>query len=147
MSVLLATAMSMIAFVVAGLMYRGRGASKSCPTCHVDYVLLSSADEDAHAAYDVLACPTCSNTVTRVHGTASRHGYCTACRNRAMEVTCDRLPGPSLQVEVHESCGLCGHTHTFELGVPAEVRMAEVIPFPTERARKSGSDSSERRGG
>ncbi len=125
-----------------------------CPNCEVAYLELVEAGEPARS-YAVLACPQCTNTSTRVHGSPSRFAYCPSCRQRTLETPTRRLPpdiDAPLAVEVEERCHVCGHhdvlvlpaPHARGLRVQAEAGGASestprhtrrtVIPFPVDRA-------------
>ncbi len=106
-------------FGAAAWIARGRTPSERCPTCRADWVVLAKPGEADNESYAVLACPTCTNTHTRVQGLGSRWAWCPACKQRALEAHCTRLQPGTLHVRVHETCHLCGHEATFELARPA----------------------------
>ena len=113
-----------------------------CPNCHVMYVRLGSSAEDeahrSHRAYEVFACPECTNTITRVHGAPSRFAYCPSCAQRTLETPTRRLSptiDAPLAVAIEERCHVCGfHDERVlpESGTPFEMPSAkgQVIPFP-----------------
>jgi hypothetical protein len=126
-----------------------------CPNCEVPYIELAPPADDSGSqrTYAVLACPQCTNTSTRVHGTPSRFAYCPSCRQRTLETPTRRLPpdlDAPLAVEVEERCHLCGHHDAVVLpaqplrdhrihaeagaGTPPPHRRT-VIPFPVDRRR------------
>lgn len=123
-----------IAIVAAALLaLRGRGPHKRCPACDVAYIQVPSLDGE-HRPYDVLICPVCTNTVTRVHGARSNMAYCPTCSNRSLETPCARsahgADAPT-RVAVHEYCHICGHEDEVVFGPPEETRpLGRVIPFP-----------------
>ncbi|MCA9568907.1 MAG: hypothetical protein KC656_13755 [Myxococcales bacterium] len=103
-----------------------------CPSCAVH--MLELPRTLAPAPYDILICPHCANTVTRVHGMNSRFAACPACRQRTLETRVQRLPPTPetpIGVAVDELCHVCGHQDHVVLppeGVPAG--KGKVIPFP-----------------
>ncbi|HMV67226.1 MAG TPA: hypothetical protein PKA64_10275 [Myxococcota bacterium] len=129
--------------LVAGLVsagvavYRSRPSEPRCPACHVPYELVSAAGQGPNAAYDVLACPFCACTATRVPGTRSPLAWCPACHGQSLHVRCIRLPGDPLEVEVHELCAACEYEREYSVGEGGLDRpLGKVIPFPVDRARQ-----------
>ncbi|MEZ4316530.1 MAG: hypothetical protein R3F61_03470 [Myxococcota bacterium] len=114
-----------------------------CPNCHIPYLELVDPDRigsnrgGPRRTYDVLACPQCTNTTTRVYGTPSRFAYCPSCNQRTLETPARRL-APTLEaplaVEVEERCHVCGYAHHLVLPPqhesPASAGRGKVIPFP-----------------
>lgn len=116
-----------------------------CPNCEIPYLKLVDPQDEraAHTGprrtYEVLACPQCTNTTTRVYGTPSRFAYCPACNQRTLETPARRLP-PSIEaplaVEIDERCHVCGYTHHLVLppqfeDAPMAAGRGKIIPFPT----------------
>jgi|JI7StandDraft_1071085.scaffolds.fasta_scaffold411398_2 hypothetical protein len=130
-------------FALALWLIRGRVPDRRCPSCEVDYEVLSAAGAGPNQTYDVLACPSCANTLTCVQGTRSSLAWCPACRNRALDTPSVRRPGDTLTVEVRELCLLCGHRHDYTLSTPPERPLGKVIPFPTSRMRRDVDSASE----
>lgn len=108
-----------------------RHSGTKCPTCQVPYTVVHRAGDGLDTSYDVLACPSCTNTITRVHGQRSPLAYCPACHQRAMTPRLERTPGDGLTVTVHEECVLCAHEATHVLHPP---KLATVLPFPGSRS-------------
>jgi hypothetical protein len=137
------------AALVAGLtLYRRRPTEPQCPACRVDYEIVSAAGQGPNASYDVLACPFCANTTTRVHGARSAVAWCPACRSRSLQTRGVRLAGEPLQVEMHEHCTECEYERDYVVGEGGLDRpLGKVIPFPVERARQRrlsrGEDSEQ----
>lgn len=110
-----------------------------CPNCRIPYLaLVDSTPRGAPVrSYRVLACPQCTNTITRVHGTASRFAYCPACSQRTLETPAKRLSptiSAPLAVEVEERCHVCGHTDVVVLPNVIQADLGgKVIPFPGSR--------------
>ncbi|MCB9678878.1 MAG: hypothetical protein H6737_27500 [Alphaproteobacteria bacterium] len=108
-----------------------------CPNCQIPYLkLVDPPDSPERRSYEVLACPQCTNTTTRVHGSPSRFAYCPSCNQRTLETPARRLP-PTLEaplsVEIDERCHVCGHEHVVILPPPFHtpvVMRGRVIPFP-----------------
>lgn len=124
----------------------------TCPTCEIPLVRLTqgpSTEPGDVRSYDVLACPTCTNTLTLVHGTRSRFAYCPACQQRTLETPCirlapepdDPLPPGTLCIEVRERCHLCEHAEDTLICIETDLtieeedppRQGQVIPFPGAR--------------
>jgi hypothetical protein len=126
----------------AALLYRrARQMERNCPNCHAEYELISAAGDGPNASYDVLACPFCVNTSTRVHGTQSELAWCPACRNQTLETPSLRLPGEGRRIEVREHCGICEFERSYVVG-EGEIRpLGRVIPFPFERTRRAKEDA------
>lgn len=94
------------------------GSTPSCPTCEVPFLVLDVPAEPERRTYDVLVCPECTNSVTRVLGARSRFAWCPACRQRTLETPVHRLPPTPerpLAVEVEEHCHVCGYRDLVEL--------------------------------
>lgn len=109
-----------------------------CPNCSVAYITM--APSGTGRSYEVLACPECTNTITRVHGTPSRFAYCPSCQQRTLETPTRRL-APTVEaplaVSVDERCHICGYGEQRVLPEPSErpvavgePRLGKVIPFP-----------------
>lgn len=120
---------------VAFAVWRGRRVHHECPSCQVEYTLVSAAGQGPNQTYDVLACPFCTVTQTRTQGVASSIAWCPACRNRSLQTTSTRIPGDAVRVEVHEECPLCSFDRTFLVG-GVERPLGKVIPFPQHRVRE-----------
>lgn len=116
------------------------GGPARCPSCDVNLVELPSLDDEGEErrTYDVLVCPHCTNTSTRVLGTRSRFAWCPQCRNRTLETPVVRLPPTPtapIAVQVDERCHVCGFTDTRVLPEQQgwSPQKGKVIPFPTRR--------------
>lgn len=124
----------------------GRSTHRRCPTCGVNYEVVSAAGQGPNSSYDVLACPHCSNTATVVRGARSFLPYCPSCGNRTLETPTVRLPGDPLRVEVREHCPLCHFERTFMVGeLETPVKLGKVLAFPRKRSRKP--DDADRESG
>jgi hypothetical protein len=128
--------LTVLIFAGAVFLVRGRAPERRCPSCELDYELLSQAGEGPNQTYDVLACPQCANTLTCVQGTRSSLAYCPACRNRALDTPSVRLPGDGIRVQVREHCHLCGFRREYTLSNAPDRPLGKVIPFPAERTRR-----------
>lgn len=124
--------LSALVFTVAAVAYRGLPV-RQCPTCRTDYEVVAEAGGGPNLTYDVLACPQCANTATRVHGSHSHLAYCPACRNRALETPSVRTSLQPPAVEIREFCHLCDFQRTYEVRAENLPPLAEVIPFPTRQ--------------
>ncbi len=133
--------LTVLIFAVAVVAYRGLGPVRQCPTCKVDYEVISETG-GMNLTYDVLACPRCSNCATRVHGTHSHLAYCPACRNRSLETPSVRTSLQPPEIEIRENCHLCGFQRTFAARGEEPRKIGVVIPFPLDRRRKE-DDSAE----
>lgn len=139
---MLTLAIGTCALLLAGLIVAGWAWSvrqkRKCPSCHIPLVpVTTSADGGPPLTYEVLACPTCTNAITLVHGNRARYAWCPECRQRTLETPCIRLPdaGGKPRVDVHEHCHLCGHAAIREVGEPGDkpLRRGIVLAFPGGR--------------
>lgn len=137
-----------LVLLTAGTLYFGFSrrigkVTRQCPACRVEMEPLIEGGDPARLvrAYEVLVCPHCTNAATAVMGEPGAFAWCPGCRERSLQTPCIRLPrgpgGPA--VEVHEHCELCGYHETVKIVQGgAHAPRGLVIPFPTERRRKSG---------
>lgn len=132
-----------VTLVAAGfLLYRRAAtAERRCPNCHATYEVIAAAGSGPNTTYDVLACPMCSNTSTRVQGTRSEQAWCPSCRNRSLETPSLRLPGDGVRVEVREYCGICEFERSYVVGEGDVRPLGKVIPFPFERTRRPATEA------
>lgn len=142
-----ATTLALVAFVATQLrandLSLGEAAAR-CPTCRIPMIPLTSGpstDPEHVRSYDVLACPSCTNAVTMVHGTRSQCAYCPACHQRTLETPCIRRSSPASdapEVEVREHCHICGYEAIVVIrgeAPPEPTARGQVIRFPPERTR------------
>jgi Zn-finger nucleic acid-binding protein len=129
----LAVIFTILVFAVAGVLYRGMEPVRQCPTCRIDYDVIAEAGAGPNLSYDILACPQCANTATRVHGSHAHLAYCPACRNRSLETASVRTAVQPPVVEIRESCHLCEFQRSYEVRGEEPAPLAEVIPFPVRR--------------
>lgn len=124
-------------FALTGAMTAGAVWSmrrqRRCPACRSALVELPRPEE---RSYEVMACPRCPTAATLAVGHRARFSWCPACKQRALQTPCIRLPDPSgaLVVEVHEQCHLCGHSAQIQVEGPAPPR-GLVLPFPPDQRR------------
>ena len=107
-----------------------------CPACRVAMIELEGRSFPQRS-YHVWVCLRCTNafTVPRLADTDAPE--CGSCHQRSLLVPVWRLPASAEgepQVQVHESCPVCGH-HAIESLPEAEreAPLAVVIPFPKPR--------------
>lgn len=147
-----AAAVALVGFLAVQLRQPGSPSGELtflCPTCRIPMSPVTSGpstDPEHVRSYDVLACPSCTNAVTMVHGTRSQWAYCPECQQRTLETPCIRLPSDATgaeqgaRVEVREHCHLCSYDATHVVNgappTPPEAR-GQVIHFPRERTRKT----------
>ncbi len=83
--------------------------------------------------YDVVCCRRCGSAHTRVHGRRSSRGYCPACTQRTLELSCTLTHSPPPIVEVHEQCDVCSHesSQTLTGGAATDApKRGQVVEFP-----------------
>jgi uncharacterized protein YbaR (Trm112 family) len=122
-------------FAISGLVIRGHAAASYCPACRAELQLISGASDGPHRSYDIMSCPACLTPQTRVHGATSRYGYCPACKNRSLSLSCTHEGVEPEAIEVHESCELCSYEHTFEIAPSVTPPQCQIIPFPDPSRR------------
>ncbi len=109
----------------------------TCPRCQDALVDLPTPP--TAGVYEVAACPGCELALTTVQGVAGRATWCPKCKNRALELTVQRLapePPAQLRVRVTEVCHLCNHhaIHGID-NCPMPEGKGQVIPFPKKGKR------------
>jgi hypothetical protein len=134
-----ALAAALLGFLGLSL-WRGREAlldtvPSRCPACSDPLVQLTDGPSTVPPrSYDVLACRSCGQGVTMVHGTRSLFAYCPACQQLSMRT--DPHPagrsGDGPRIVIEEECHLCGHEASRVVPDdderPAE-REGKVLPF------------------
>ena len=127
-----------IAFWLAAAVLRQQ---RACPQCRIPFDVLN--DPAIPPTYEVCTCRTCRNAAVLVHGHRARLALCPACRQRALQTPCVRLPDEDgeIRVEVREDCHLCGHDDVRVFRGPLPPR-GIVVRFPGPRrdraVRRSG---------
>lgn len=113
---------------------------RHCPSCATQMQPLTPIDGLEHnLSYETLACGSCSNVATLVHGQNARFAYCTSCMNRTLRTPCHSSADGIVIVD--ELCELCGHSasrqfsHTPHCQPAIGTPRSNVIQFPAERAQ------------
>lgn len=128
MNLILVVLLAAAVFLVSAVLLRGTPSGDACPTCMTEWLTLEDGGE-IERTYDVLACQTCSNTLSCVHGGTSAAAYCPSCRHRSLRLMLQRQPGRLVHVVAEETCALCGYQHTRHLFDQAPTLPTNVLQF------------------
>jgi hypothetical protein len=110
-------------------------SARRCPSCGVELVTVSRPGEGPNVAYEVVACPHCSQTGTIVHGARATVAVCPVCHEHALELPTVRLAGLPPRVGVRETCSACGHERSYTVIAGDHGPGGTVIPFPGAQGR------------